>query len=530
MSALIIATLAMNLDEDRALSARNTPQKLVTIASDAKSNVVERKSVSSVAIETSVAFIPHSHQYSHSLPASTVGKQGNAIKVLCLYSTALTLSCHSSNVTSFVNGTLVTLPQAHDSQSSMTQLDPRVDELCNRVRALERLLNHALKSLSKVTEETLSGRSPSQVNVSADDDANQFAAQETATDDLSLSSQVAAMGALLSRQSSPKPASGKLNVKTDVLIELPDVVALQHLLDVYFRDMDNYFPFLDRQDTESAIFTAIRRLGYMNDNRMMVVPMEDLSVVALASIMLALAECLDTDAGACDGNVRPGWENYLQSRRAVQHTSHRSDLYTLSTQCLIAAYLMHCEILDAASEAIRVAWKLATSLRVNNKRSWSPDDSGENLQKQKIWWTIYFLDRQISRRSGTAYHIRDTEFNVDEFTGMAGIVSDQISQSDWHTSATWSYLQALINLARLWGHVWDTFFAVGATKKGDWMEIEITDARVVNTRRQLPNSLTWNSEELANYSLNEDEPHIRRRLQLYTVSVSIYCGSEVHQD
>jgi hypothetical protein len=404
--------------------------------------------------------------------------------------------------------------------------DPRVDGLYDRVKALERLLNHLLKS-PKVIEDSSPAaifQAPLRTGVpNEDDDANQFAVRVTAHDDLSLCSQVAAMRALLSRPPSPRPGSGKQNVRGEVLVEFPDPSALQHLLDVYFRDMDNYFPFLDRQDTESRIYSVICRLGYSSYNRLLVVTMEDLPIIALACIMLALAECLDTSEGACDGDTKPGWERYLQSCRAIQHASHSKtlDLHVVRAQCLVAAYLMQCQVLSAASEAISVTWKLATSIRLNNQRTWPAEDIKRTLQKQKLWWTIYFLDRQISRRSGTAYHIRDTEFDVDDFT-LNGNAEDGnlVPQTDWQTSITRSYLQALISSARLWGHVWDTFFAVGATKKGDWMEVEITDARILNSRRQLPRTLTWNSDELANYSLSdEDEPHIRRRLQIFTVSV-----------
>lgn len=143
------------------------------------------------------------------------------------------------------------------------------------------------------------------------------------------------------------------------------------------------------------------------------------------------------------------------------------------------------------------------------------------LQRQQLWWTIYFLDRQVSRKSGIAYYIRDIEFDVDDF---ANISKDSTDDTATASSAQPSivakgYMQGLIDLARLWGNVWDTFFAVSATKKEDRMEIEIMDARILNTRRQLPAFLTWDSNELANYLLiGEDESHIRRRLQLYTVS------------
>lgn len=409
------------------------------------------------------------------------------------------------------------LPEAHS--------DPRVEGLCDRVRALERMMTHLLKS-PKMAEDSSPGATfqnslrsglPDEV-----DDTNQFAVRVTANDDLTLSSQVAAMSALLSKPPSPRPDHRKQSVNSEVLVEFPEPSALQHLIDVYFRDMHNYFPFLDQEETEPRIYSVIRRLGYSSYNRILVVTTEDLSIVALTCMMLSLAECLDTGEGACDGDTKPGWERYLQSCRAIQLFSHARtpNLDVVGAQCLIAAYLMHCENLGAASEAVHVTWKLAISIGLNNKKIWPDEDVKVTLQKQKLWWTLYFLDRQISRRSGVAYHIRDTEFIVDEFTCHETAVDDNVtSKTEWKSSITMSYLQALVNTARLWGHVWDTFFAVGAKKKGDWMEIEITDARILNSRRQLPKVLTWDSDELITYIISgEDEPHIRRRLQLFTVS------------
>ena len=392
------------------------------------------------------------------------------------------------------------------------------------------MLSHLLKT-PKVTEASSPGatfQTPRGHNIpDGDDDTNQFAVRLIAQKDLSLSPQVADMRALLSRPPSPRPGSGKQGFRGEVLIEFPDPSALQHLFDVYFREMDNYFPFLDRQQTESLIYSVIRRLGYSSYNRMLVANLEDLSVIALACIMMAMAECLDTDDGARDGDadVRPGSERYLQSCRAIQYLSQSKslDIHVVGAQCLVAAYLMHCETLGAASEAIAATWRLATSIRLNNKNAWSNEDIDRNLQKQKLWWTIYFLDRQISRRSGLAYHIRDTEFNVDDFSLNENAADyNGMPHNGWHSSTTRSYLQALINTARLWGNVWDTLFAVGATKKGDLMEVEIMDARILHTRRQLPKALTWVSDELENYTRSgEDEPHIRRRLHLSTVSISV---------
>ncbi|EWG44876.1 hypothetical protein FVEG_05844 [Fusarium verticillioides 7600] len=416
--------------------------------------------------------------------------------------------------------------QTRDSASAGARMppgalpDPRVDELYERVRSIECTLTRLLKS-AKYTENSSPGvpfLTPVERSVAVpdeeDDDGDQFALPPITHNDLTLSSQVAALGAFLSGPPSPKTASScRQTAAFQVLIQFPDSSTLQHLLDVYFCDMNSYFPFLDRQDTELRIYGVVGRLGHSSCNRSVAVTKEDLSIIALTYIMLAMADCVDPDKGACDGDAKPGWERYLQSCRAIQQFSHSKtlNLDTVRAQCLMAAYLMHVEVLRAASQAISVAWQQAISIRLNDKKTWPGDDAQGVFQRQQLWWTMYFLDRQISRRSGIAYHIRNTEFDVDDFT--VSTENTPIPQAE----VTKSYLQALVSLSRLWSRVWDTFFAVGATNKGDWMEVELMDARILNARRGLPKTLTWDSKEIANYAASgEDEPRIRRRLQIFT--------------
>ncbi|EME43714.1 hypothetical protein DOTSEDRAFT_71540 [Dothistroma septosporum NZE10] len=424
---------------------------------------------------------------------------------------------------------------ASAAASSNNTIDPRVDGLCDRVKTVEDTLAQLLKSakgVSAALSPNVSLRNAgdrARVEDGADDDdndddddddedTNQFLNGGTPPDDVSLSSQVAAMRALLSRPSSPDPGRRKRDNKAGLVVQLPEPIALQSLFDVYYRDFDCYFPFLDRQDLESRVRSVIHRLGYGAHRSTVVANGQDLSIIALACIMLALAECVDAGEGACDGERKPGWERYTQCRRAMDRLSRSGplDLDLVRAQCLIAAYLMHVEALQEASHAVTVAWQLATSIRLNDQKVWPKD--GSTLQRQQLWWSIYFLDRQISRRGGITYHIRDLEFDVEDFTSNnENTTTTSPVIFNRPSDVAKCYMQGLINLARLWGHVWDTFFAVGALKKGDWMEIEIMDARILNTRRQLPDFLTWDTNEIANYLLmGEDESHIRRRLQIYT--------------
>ncbi|KAF5628929.1 hypothetical protein F52700_8022 [Fusarium sp. NRRL 52700] len=419
------------------------------------------------------------------------------------------------------------LGQAH-AQVPSALSDPRVDDLYHRVMSIECKLTQLLNSTTKGSEDpspnaTLSTPVERSVTLADEDaDADQFAltASTSTHDDLTLSSQVAAMSAFLSRPPSPKPSSEGHKVTIQFLVDFPDSSSLQHLLDVYFRDINSYFPFLDREDTELRIYGLVGRLGCSSYSRNLVVTKQELSVIALTYIVLAIAECVDPGEGVCDGDTKPGWQRYLQSCRVIQSFCHskKLSLDVVRAQCLVAAYLLHCEALSAASQAISIAWQQAISVRLNNKKAWPTEDARGTLQRQRLWWTMYFLDRQVSRRSGIAYHIRDTEFDVDDFSlRKDGAENSPIPRADEDSDPSNTYLQAQINLARLWSRAWDTFFAVGATNKGDWMEVELMDARILSTSRGLPKALTWDSNEISKYAAcDEDEPHTRRRLQLYT--------------
>ncbi|KAF5703611.1 hypothetical protein FGLOB1_8990 [Fusarium globosum] len=215
------------------------------------------------------------------------------------FACGLMLSRYSTTSGANTNSRNPIVPQAPDTRSADAQApvpsalsDPRVDELCDRVSTIEGMLTRLVKSAKGTGDSSPSATFSTPVERSVavpgedDDDADQFALPTTAHDDLTLSSQVAAMSAFLSRPPSPKPGSGRQTATFQVLVELPDTSSLQHLLDVYFREMNSYFPFLDREDTELRIYGVVGRLGYRPCNRTLAVTKEDLSVIALTYISL----------------------------------------------------------------------------------------------------------------------------------------------------------------------------------------------------------------------------------------------------
>ncbi|KAH8892290.1 hypothetical protein GQ53DRAFT_823084 [Thozetella sp. PMI_491] len=353
----------------------------------------------------------------------------------------------------------------------------------------------------------------------------------TGCDNLSLSAQLSDLQQLLriryglARRVPPSSDRNRI-----FPLELPRPSRLRSLLDIYFREMDSFFPFLDKRDTEKRIFEALEKGGYSECNLIIDVDNAHYPIMALLCNILVMGECQDPDVKGCDDS-RPGWAMFNRGRKLIQHCSSSRvvDVDLVRYHTLSALYMMNSELLQPSYHAISTAVQSAMMCRLNKQSLW--DCSLEEGQsRQRLWWTLYFLDRRIAQRNGTPYLIRDNEIAVEEFDvphspkksasdKHAAPESHPLEQSQAESASklfTENYLQSLIDFGKIWAHIWDTFFAASATHGGDWREIALTDTRILIFRRQLPPELTWNTDTVSEYTSNgETEPRMRRRLAIF---------------
>ncbi|KAJ6010384.1 hypothetical protein N7451_001796 [Penicillium sp. IBT 35674x] len=295
--------------------------------------------------------------------------------------------------------------------------------------------------------------------------------------------------------------------------ELPRPRRVRHLLDVYFRDMDSFFPFLDREDLNKRVFSALHLLGYSDHATIVDVGEDNHILLAVLCNVLMMGECLDPDEQSED--TRPGWTMYMRGRKLLQHFSslRGSNLDLICYHTLSTLYLLHSELIQPAGQAIRTAIQMAMFARLNDQSVWAACSAEQINARKRLWWTIYFLDRRISQRSGMPYTIHDRDVAVDEFKPKRNMVAMDSTDS----SKDGDYVQALIDLGRTWGYIWDTLFAASAASQGDCDEIELADARILLIRRHLPSQLSWSTDHLVSTYLaqGEAEPQIRRRLAMF---------------
>lgn len=341
---------------------------------------------------------------------------------------------------------------------------------------------------------------------------------ETRPRSISLASQIQSLRDLISldqKQQMPTASSSRPPplLRRVVAVELPPLTRLKTLLNVYFRDVDSYFPFIEKERTEVRILQALTRIGYGEHQHIVDVDFQCHSTIALLCNMLAVAECFCA-LKRQPADVRPGWSMFVWGRKVLQYcSSHKYvDLDLLRYHALGAEYLMQSEMLQAASQTISNAAQLAMLVRLNDQRAWKQLPEHEVHDRKTLWWVVYFLDRKIAQRIGGPYCIRENEMAVSEFNFGLPLASPRVR--------TQNYIQALANLAKLWTKIWDSFFSTAAPKPADNREIEVMDTRILVAQRELPGELTWNTALLDNTYIfqRETEPQIRRRLSIFIVS------------
>ncbi|KAF2802372.1 uncharacterized protein BDZ99DRAFT_482811 [Mytilinidion resinicola] len=438
------------------------------------------------------------------------------------------LHCRARDVVS-------TTAESGDRSGRRPQSDPRGASLEDRLALLQEEVRRVSEANPKQTNPSLqrTSRASNASNLTPYlVDLTQPLRDETDTFDLtgndyrslSLSSQLVALHELLSTGSAKaRPAATPAIPDRTFPLELPRPSRLKHLLDIYFRDMDSFFPYLDQTDTEARIFQTLQSLGYSDYNLIVDIDFPRHPIAALLCNILAMGDCMDPQRVKAE-DVRPGWPIYVRGRKLMHYfpTSKTVSLDLVRYHLLSALYMMHTELLQPALQAIGTTVQLAIKARLNNQAAWKDCPESEISARKKLWWTIYFFDRRIAQRNGSPYLIRDIEVAVEDFE--PNLASPRLrnepggdpSRQSSHFTLHHPYFQVLINYAKLWGEIWDKFFAASAPKRMDWREVEIADTRVILVRRQLSSELTWDTDLLESYiSDGETEPQLRRRLFIF---------------
>lgn len=285
------------------------------------------------------------------------------------------------------------------------------------------------------------------------------------------------------RNTNPKNMANSPGKDRVFRLELPPPSRLRQLLGVYFVEMGSFFPFLDQHDTETRISGTLHHLGYSEQDTVVEVDRSVHSIMAVLCNLMVLGECHEPRVDSHE-SARQGLAMFNQGRKLLQHCTSAQivDMDLIRYHILSALYMLDSELLQSASYAISAAVQSAMVMRLNDQSLWGDSTSSEKTTRQKLWWTIYCLDRRISQRNGTPYLVRDLDIAVDVFASRSTPHSNNTGPPDaaqgpdrWDPRSeeyyTANHYQSMIDFARLWGYVWDRFYSASAPKCVDWKRI-----------------------------------------------------------
>jgi len=258
------------------------------------------------------------------------------------------------------------------------------------------------------------------------------------------------------------------------------------------RDYSEYIDFFfeDINPCHSCVNEAAFRQSNKKLRRCIFARGDDICFLALNYIIFACADILRNVEPVQQPLPCPGWNWFLaaDSLLGKRKLSGQADLCLIQFLIYEAFYLMHADKSSAAYNAIGIACRLSFQFGLHNQPRWDQRcDPFSIHMRQRVFWTVYFVDRRIALSCGRPYGIRDSDIRVEKPAWLhdkALSPGHPLPPSDPDRSAI-MYLICMVEFGKLAGDVWDTMFAAN----GDTFSTEavaILDAKI---RHWLENTL-----------------------------------------
>ncbi|KAL4939251.1 fungal-specific transcription factor domain-containing protein [Aspergillus oleicola] len=285
-----------------------------------------------------------------------------------------------------------------------------------------------------------------------------------------------------------------------------NIQGMETLTSTFFEQINPYYPSINENEFRSQmanIAAPSSESSFLNKP-------DRYQVVALTNLVEAEVRLL-TDEWIASEAI-PGWANFCRSERILDRLIRHGNGNRLTIQCLIvkARYLMNLERGYAAHETICRAVRLCFQLGFHDSSSWGHCSSFEVVMRQRIFWTLFYLERGFALNCGYPYIIRELDIRVN----LPAAYDDQELFPDKPLPAQMadkrSYapnLLASVKWARLTSEVWDTLFAVNHPPV-DPEFVASMDARIVYTMDHFPSFFQTPAPQLPEGEVVHQAPFI----------------------
>ncbi|OCK79324.1 hypothetical protein K432DRAFT_405689 [Lepidopterella palustris CBS 459.81] len=254
-----------------------------------------------------------------------------------------------------------------------------------------------------------------------------------------------------------------------------DTAVLRRSFDIFFSHQNQHIPCVNEKQFRAQFDSFLQ-----NDSEGSADQHQFVALVNLIHAQIVFLTGDWTDAS----KVPPAWDEFCRAENILNQLTWLGSGNILTIQCLLikGLYLLYIENSDAAYNAMSQVVRLCFKLGLHDQSSWNCD-SLELATRQKLFWTIFFLDRYISFNNGAPYLLRECDFDVE--------LPELLPEESLDRSPV-PFLSAAVKWAQLCSEIWDTVFAKKAQKAAVSEEfVASMDARILYSISRLPQHLQW---------------------------------------
>jgi hypothetical protein len=326
--------------------------------------------------------------------------------------------------------------------------------------------------------------------------------------------------------------SGKQNVEFDDMTNAPspehniimcNVASLRHAFNIYFTYIVPNLPFLNENQFRAQFENHLVTGGRETDTWS-----KDLFIVM---VNLIYAETMLLNSEFSDSNSIPGWPEFCFADRVLGRLPwlNRGNLQLIQCLLIKARILATTQRMRSAYDTVSRAVQICFHIGLHDQSSWGDITPFDSAMRQRVFWSLFYLDRGISYSVALPYLLRESDFNVDlpKSIDDKAMFANRALPEEGPKSYS-PYLVGLASWSRLSSKIWDSMFSVKAPKPASEDLIACLDSEILHHSSQLPPSLWWDPLALKSANDNDIPPYMRRQMCLmHLVSRPIlFCSQE----
>ncbi|VUC24035.1 unnamed protein product [Clonostachys rosea] len=324
-------------------------------------------------------------------------------------------------------------------------------------------------------------------------------------------------------RTSPKPSAVaeddaclRMEIQAGERYPLPPLEDVEQVFDFFFINFNKFFP----------IFDYSRAMGMLHDWYLSCPGLRDESNWAVINIILALGLQVKP-------LTHPAFTTFEDSTVYVANAQSMLDKLVMRVtdcngiQVLLGLVVYFQKALDRGPAQVLIAStiKLAFRLRLHMAQLGLDLHPKDVLERKRLFWAAYILDRDVSMRVRDPYILQDHDFDVSPLGPLEQVTRNEVPcDLDSLVDANeFSYFRCRADLAFIQGRTHDLINSVSAERLVDyqkWEKRELLWTMLNEWMVSIPQRLHPNNLE------NLDSPAEQAFISLYVTRFRTICGIE----